>query len=241
MYEVPAGLVKYNTFAHRRRMGARRSAGFSLIEMVAVISIIAILVVLVAAAGRIAVTSTRRAQTQILLDSAAGIALEYAMNAEVDINHFSSSPFDPFDWSEPRIMTQADRATAGNTGVIDDISAPPAERVQQYSVERFLWAAWNHAATSSLIKSMESGTSSIIDIGDDGGPGNGFLEMRDAWGYRMIYVSMVSYDDAFLGDDFLPQWPQPYFASPGADGLWGNASVANSEAAEDNLYSFQKD
>ena len=86
--------------------------------------------------------------------------------------------------------------------------------------------------------------------------GDGFLELRDTWGNSIAYV-LRSRHGSIPEDDFLPEHPNPFFASPGEDGRWGAARTESGLGggtawenykqtedyafSRDNLYSFDID
>ena len=62
------------------------------------------------------------------------------------------------------------------------------------------------------------------------------MTIKDAWGNEIDYLSFVDHDDRFGGDDIHPEFNQPFFASRGLDGAWGEA---NDRQAKDNIYSVE--
>ena len=110
------------------------------------------------------------------------------------------------------------------------------------SAERFVWAALQVESSAKIIRSVEK------DALQDTGNTAGMLDLLDGWGNPIRYAAFVSQTDTVTWDDNLPlrgteSRPDPFFASAGPDGKWGDASqgtnnaVPNADAA-DNIYSF---
>lgn len=135
---------------------------------------------------------------------------------------------------------------ATGTGDLDiGDNASDSDEFKARSIERFVWATFNVPQVRDLYGPIEEG-GQLTD-----GDGNGFLELRDPWGGKLVYAPYVALNgnpgddtpgDGFRADDFLPRHDRPFFASPGPDGRWGNANAnsgAGDQAAQDNIYSFE--
>lgn len=59
-------------------------------------------------------------------------------------------------------------------------------------------------------------------------------EIIDGWQVPLIYCATTESTGNYFS--FLPTYDRPFFASAGADGLWGNGT---DEDSEDNIYSYQ--
>ncbi len=99
----------------------------------------------------------------------------------------------------------------------------------------------------------------LTNIGDDIATGAlnlgnlNLVELLDPWGSEIRYAYKVSKADSFTADDYLPAYPNAFFASAGPDGLWGAVDANNQPDpsvdvdgdgepdAADNLYSFEID
>jgi len=237
----------------RRALGAERSAfsaprsalnpeprraalraGFSLVEIMIVVAIISLLLTIVAVSGVKIRESARTDRARNQVQAAQSAVEEYfaVVGKYVNAHQSDSPPAALFDWTENK-----PRNTPGATGS-DDLSGPLHER----SIERFAWAALQIESVETVLRSV--GRDALVDQ-----DGNGFLEVRDPWGNKLLYADYVHPDQ---GDQpkFLPYRgtetsKRPYVASPGPDGLWGNANTPvdeNNDGTpdhEDNLYSYE--
>ena len=116
------------------------------------------------------------------------------------------------------------------TGLIIDHTAAISNT--EGRIERFVEKVMNLDAAERILKSR----------GKDA-----FDEERlfDSWGRVVDYVAYVDHRDGYRSDDHLPERNNPYFASAGSDGKWGNEEYLSSdeqtEAKMDNIYSFDID
>ncbi len=218
-----------NTSATTRYVSPTRAArelrrGFSLVELMVVTAIIIIMVSIL-----LSVTASPAADrhTQMILSTAHAVATEYRLQTSVVVNHASTTPF---DWSTAKTKNANG---ASGTGMLNGTVAVSAS-------ERFVWAVNQLPATEQMLRNL--GTEVLTDSDGTGVTGEGFLELVDGWGRKLIYVSGVDHGDSVTDDDYLPEYPKPYFVSAGADGQWGDVQAASGSAAlaqtEDNLYSF---
>lgn len=232
--------------------------GITLVELLVAVSIITILVSLTTIASLRALSVAAEQQTRTTLANAKGIADAYAsIMAGVAVNHLDSST-SPINWSpSDKAYNQIRPWTPGSPkykyydnnwipgkGKLD--GANSEEDMKIHSIERFLWAAMQHPTTNKMLATL--GEDVFVD--DDA---NGYMELRDGWGKKIIYAAYVSRGDGDDSDNFLPERfdsipltpsPRSYFASAGADGEWGDDREADGTPLKDktldNLYSFKK-
>ncbi len=210
-------------------------AAFTLVEIMVVIAILVLLIGIgLGVIGSVTGAGDEQA-TRMTLATADGIATEYYARTGTYVNHLGRTPI---DWSTPK--THNDPYTADSRARIDDGSGQ--DLVRNSSIERFVWASFK-------IRDLREGVYTSFDenvLNDQSG--NDFLELRDAWGNKIVYVQHVYKADDPDGvdrgeDDFLPPRTSPFFASAGPDGQWGSVDDQGvpDEDAEDNLYSFSGD
>ena len=214
-------------------------AGFTLTELMVVISIIVILMAAVALTSLKMFSYGAEQHTRIILAAAKSIADEYEIHTGGPINHHSG-PTSPFDWGS----TAPDRSRNDDNdptkvcndpklqGHKDVIGASSGiKKFQHASSERFVWAAYQLPATRAMLLTL--GEEVLTDENR-----NCFLELRDGWGKKIVYVAYQDDSPADIStetinvDNFLPEYPRPFFASAGPDGEWDT---------DDDLYSFDID
>lgn len=205
--------------------GRRSRRGFTLIETLVVIAILVVLVGLTAAGLSKAKSRAKFSQTKILLANCRGIVTEFEVQAP------SSYPIPHLSGGTPSWGSQQTKNAPGASG---------KALVNDY-IERFVWQARSVPAPRDLLNKLGQAFYSDSDGTHTDKDGDGFLEILDAYGNKLVYVAFVKSGDA-TEDDMLPQHARPYFASAGPDGLFGDvrttASQALQDAAKDNLYSF---
>jgi prepilin-type N-terminal cleavage/methylation domain-containing protein len=210
---------------------ARR--GFSLAEILVVVAVIGILVGLLVPALQQMQSQAKVKKARTTVQSARAAADAYRAATDTRINSHEADS-DPFDWS-----TIEGGAMAGD--------------FKKRSIERLIWAATQVDAGEKAIEAAGVGDAGLTDR-----DGNGFDELRDPWGTRLIYASYAEQGGASSEDDFLPEhgtsknW-RPFVASAGPDGLWGGpgpdeAFGTNDDVDqngdgtpdhEDNIYSYE--
>ena len=209
-------------------LGPRPSAlGFTLVEILVVIAIIALLIGIGLGIVASVRGNAKEQATRMTLASADAINTEYYSLTGTVINHMGESPI---NWSTDR--TENSPYTTTDQGSLDGDDGDEAT-VKDLSIERFVWATYR-------IRNIRENMYRFDEQYFNDSSGNKFLELRDGWDTKLIYVGGVSHDDDEKGDDFLPVRDKPYFASAGPDGKWGNVEdngVADADA-QDNVYSF---
>jgi len=196
-----------------------RRTAFSLVEILITVAIISILITVVAIGGSKMKAAAKAKRTRVLLSNAAAIATEYEVRTKgKKVNHADSYPV---DW-----LTAKTRNVTGSSG-----SAIIPDNIPNYSIERFIWAAWQPEETRKMAITL--GASALVDQ-----DGNGFYEVRDDWGNKIIYVA--SSDNGFVRDTITP-----IFISAGPDGAFGDvrttATQALQDEAKDNIYSDDRE
>jgi prepilin-type N-terminal cleavage/methylation domain-containing protein len=188
---------------------------FTLIEMIAVIGIVVILVGLIFGAYTRIQERARVNRAKVVLNVLKATADEYEVQARgLKIPHAGSGDgitYIRIDWTQPQLKNDPPGTT--DTDVIDD------------TIERFVWAVLRNPDTAKMVRSVGEGL--LID--EDG---DGFLEVIDTF---LQPTKIVYYDSMNDGDTnplSLPLYPQPFFASAGADGAWDTG---------DELFSYDVD
>lgn len=111
-----------------------------------------------------------------------------------------------------------------------------AQNVKDRSIERLVAAAKQYSSSRAAFERLPR--DSVVDL-----DGNGFIDIVDSWGTKLIYVRQSSTGDPNTA--FLPENRTPFAASAGPDRTWGDAYAAvgspDHTAAQDNIYSFNLD
>ena len=243
-----------------KRMKMR--SGMTMLELLIVVSIIAMLAALLFAGLTVSYKAVAAARTKSILANCQGVLDEIiAANESLGVeapNHFYhedvyviSNPLasGEFNWEDKKLRFTNPDTDPGGAEIW--YNADDSETIA--SIERFVWVAMqNKTSREMLLKlgrrdSAADTKGNLTDVGpklDDPKP-NGFLEIIDGWGMDyIIYVKSVSeVNDSTEQYDvygFLPDHPQPYFASRGPDGFWGDVNGDTQEKidSQDNIYSF---
>lgn len=252
--------------------------GFTLVEVMVVVLIIVILMGLALGVGSAVRNMGKKQLTRAALDNAVAVADDFRVRTGRNVPHFVVDEDEAqrygvmrIDWDEERSCNAP--GFEGDDGEIDDYADDIPERdggsepppytvddneepadkkfIMDRSIERFIWAT---SQVPAIRQQLNSSLPDGLLVDEDEPEPNGFLELRDAWGTKIIYVAFVNYEDDIESDDFLPARQNAYFASAGPDGLWGDyrelrrqiddPSLNDLEqdavdAAADNLYSFE--
>ena len=113
-------------------------------------------------------------------------------------------------------------------------SATPGSAIVDDSIERLVCALLEVEQSKKILQSLARDALRDTD-------GDGFLEVVDDWGNKLVYDTHVSHSDADKSDDYLPErnGPDPFVVSAGYDQDFGNAKTNPKDRIEDdNLYSF---
>lgn len=195
--------------------------------------IISILLGMVAGAMMYAKNSARTEATKIIVAAANGVSTEYEVVYDVAVDPTGSTTE---DWSAA-LTTNSNEPDVPASAIIehtlddDQFIFDDADIYAANSSERFIWAVWRNEVMRTMIQGI---TGSIKDRDK-----NGFLELRDSFEHFVAYSPGVRHNDDVTEDDFLPEHPRPYFASPGRDGKWGHAkNDPTGQERVDNIYSF---
>jgi len=153
------------------------------------IVVIALLLGLLLAIG--SATGSHQAKTRVTLQTLLTIADEYAAQTKGSIvNHVGNFPF---DWTVKWPFT----VDSSGWGKPDDSS------------ERFVMAVMQIAESRDMILQLEA-TKILVDQDNDG-----FLELRDAWGSKIVYMASNNQLSAQGGNSLLPHHLKRFFASTG--------------------------
>lgn len=202
-------------------------------ELMVVIAIIILLVGITIAVGRRLRQSASVSHTKVILNVCKSAADAYATKFK-PILHYNGT-LNPLITSEYIYEDNWDKTTfkmnapdVTGTGKIDD------------HIERFVYKAMKYETSRKILTTLNH--QQLIDA-----DGDGFLEIRDAFGNMLEYAAFVSHDDnykgpyqkpdsstATKGDDNLPVHKHSFFASAGRDGEWGTAE-------DDDLYSYDQE
>ena len=212
-------------------------AGFTLTELMVVISIIVILTAAAALTSLKMFSYGAEQHTRIILAAAKSIADEYEVHIGEPLNHHSG-PTTPINWGPTVQHLPANDPAPDKTCNDPELQGDQegattlAGRFQHASSERFVWVTYQLPATRDML--LKLGEEALTDENR-----NCYLELRDGWGNKIVYVAYQDLADTISVDNFLPEYRRPFFASAGRDGKWG----ANNDAPEaaDNLYSFNID
>lgn len=244
---------------------------FTLIELLVVISIITVLAAIGLTVGTGLVRSNEIRRTKAILANCEQVRAEYEVTTQQVINHWGKAAF---DWSDPLAMKEKNAtygvgAGAGGVTVSTNTSAAlqrdsqvdtTADRqadFQRKAGSRFVYATMRLSALRKLYATFTPQT--LVDK-----DGDGFVDLLDVWGNKIVYVAFVRDDkpvsqaqplpplpfqignlivapDEHDSDDFMPKSTAPYFASAGPDGKWGNGlgDTQQIEDASDNIYSTE--
>ena len=196
--------------------------GFSLIEILVVIAIIALLAGISIGVGRRMKQSAQVSNTKIILNVCKSASDAYTTKFK-PVLHFNGSLEKQIisqyiyedNWNKNKCAKNADefRNKPVEYGAIDD------------HIERFVYKAMKYETSRKILKTLQKGQLADLD-------GDGFLEVRDAFGNMIDYAAFVSHQDNYTGDDSLPIHRNSYFASSGRDSQW---------STNDDQYSYDQD
>jgi type II secretory pathway pseudopilin PulG len=210
---------------------------FTLVEMLVVIAVIVLLIGI--GLGVIAsVTGKGEEQaTKMVMESAEAINTEYYSLTGTVLNHLGDTPL---NWSVALTENEPFNNNTKKSRITTDVDkGTDSDIVKDASIERFIWATYK-------IRDIRENMYRFDKLYFNDNSANGFMELRDGWDTKLIYVSGVSHDDSEKGDDFLPIHDKPFFASAGPDGQWGDAQETDTtkngyKYRLDNVYSFGSD
>ncbi len=238
-----------------------RRGGFTLVELLVVIAVISILLAIGAGIGSVVRDYSSRSLTETTLQNLAGISKEYesakgkAVSLSDDSLWTSRRPnaLGSGDNVARRDLSFATRSAA------NPITAQPDKNSTTYislSIEQFVAETYD----SGLIKKFYDGMPEQVladkqDIiaqpvaltgyftynGGENNGGNGFLEVRDGWGNKIVYVNDAGSDpgvDSIPRDGFVGRRSGAYFVSSGSDKRFGSASPSRGQELEKHRQSI---
>ncbi len=253
---------QYRQYGQRNRSGVRAEGAFTLIEVMIVIVVIVMLLAISFGVGNAVMETMKTSSTRQLMRTAGTILTDYEDRAETKIYHNSYSPGPiVFDWTIDKSFNVSSPSGSGTLNIEGDADPELAMKIR--SIERFVWVTYKIPAIRKGVYGgideqffMDNKDENLGQVVEANGVDN-FLELRDAWGNKLIYAAYVYRNEgAILGidpdgtnrpfDDFLPEHTEPFFASAGPDGEWGNSNELTGTPEEirqskDNIYSYQED
>lgn len=212
----------------------RPATGFSLVEMLVIIAIITLLMSLIIVGGSKMKDNARSNHTRLILHSAMGIATDFEVTTNGSkVNHINDAQT---DWTTNRACNVPGYAGANPAPIKGSDSVGSDNDIKKYSSERFVWSAWQYETLQAQVMTLGKNTLTDRDSsGDATDLANGFFEIRDDWGNKIIYC--VSSTGGFLADHLTP-----FFVSAGPDGDFGDVRAADGTAPKkatlDNIYSY---
>jgi prepilin-type N-terminal cleavage/methylation domain-containing protein len=241
----------------------RPGPGFTVIELLVVIAIIAVISALVIGGAAALRDGAKESQARTILASLMGHAGQFESQFATAgvIEHLQVNDRTYF-WGNTKrqnaegftgnaLITGSD--VAGDENGNDPTNDADMANANLY-IERFIWAAYQMPVIRENLPSLGAAFGDF----DNGGLGDGFLEVVDPWGNPIAYASRVEHlIGVNVEDDFLPIHDNPFFASAGKDQRWGRPRVRGEFANEsawlaykdtddyrfsvDNLYSYDID
>ena len=238
-------------------MYKNRTKGFTLIELIIVIGIIGLLVSLAFSAGSNVQEIAKEQSTKKSLLSLLMANDQFKAETGKVVNHSGVDDNPHRTHLSMRINWDVSNRFFNVPRVIGDAAPITSNTVTDYrnnSIEQFLSVIYASAtARKALGKTDEE---HLCDKNK-----NGYYEMRDGWGKKIVYATFAVHDaqatydsevpnrilipNLYKHDDFLPSYAKPFFASAGPDGEWGDAHADETSSdykqAQDNIYSYELD
>ncbi|MEX2671086.1 MAG: type II secretion system protein [Phycisphaeraceae bacterium] len=219
--------------------------GFTLLELLVVISIMMVLVGIGATLG----------------PAISGRGSDQMTRTALSVGESALTEYRALTGRWPDIVNADDYPVTRIGAASNTITLPINDRetFEDHSIERFVARTLQTTVTdddvvvlrrrSSLNSLYEDLSDKVLTDEDTTGDGVDFLELRDGWGKKLLYVPPMRTIDPAVFDDwnddymyFLPLRDTPYFVSAGSDGEFGDVHAAEGtdehEASLDNLYSY---
>jgi type II secretory pathway pseudopilin PulG len=256
---------------HTPTFGRLAAGGFSLMELLVVISIIIVLVGLMVYVGierkgsEVMTHKTMEVMQAALAEYTAitnGLVVDHRSEAWDGKGQTPTAPDGVYTNDEFKMnnINQEFYAVGYSAGSATDGWLAVTD---MSTIERFVWKTIQYPS----IKKIYDGLGSDIFLDADG---DGMMEVVDAWGRPLRYAVRLNYNDPSTYDDFntrtdvdgsskntaytyydandvdskMPVSAQPYFASSGRDGKWGDAKSSDTDLqdfAKDNLTTLKLD
>lgn len=227
--------------------GGRRRGGFTLLELLVVVMIIMVLVSIGVALGPAMAGRGSEQMTRTVLSTAESVLTEYRVVTGTWPDVTSET------YTTNRVGLEMDTGDPGDYLYIED-----DQDFIDHSSERFVARTLQTTIIArddlrvklrerSSINSLyeELGSDVFADTDETGEDGFGFMELRDGWGEKILYVPALQDHPQWWHNEvtwFLPARQSPYFVSAGPDGEFGNVyadqDTPEYEQSLDNIYSY---
>lgn len=229
----------------RQRIGSAAMRAFTLLEVLIAVMVIMVLVSIGVALGPAISGQGSEQLTRTALSSAETVLTEYrALTGR---------------WPD---ITTTDTYWFNHVGLeLEEQLLPVRDEVEfeLYSGERFVartlqtkvsrdrnWIELRKRSTiNAVYENLDSEVFADSDDPDDDGYGYGFMDLRDGWGTKLVYVPAHQHQSLYWQNNVTWRFPArqtPYFVSAGPDGRFGNVyadeDTPEYEASLDNIYSF---
>jgi len=232
-----------NTSSHTSTRLSSPWQAFTLVELLVVIAVIIVLVGIGLTVGNSVVRGNEINRTKTTLANALQVATEYEIGVGPVVNHLASVK-SPVDWTNdnnnPPKPYNSPTGAAGASYDLDDPATGSMVVMQQdfqdNSIERFVWTT---RRVSKLAKLYATFRDEVLRDIDPVQGSEGYLDLVDAWGRKLVYAAYVRAPDPTINDvsdDFLPLHDAYFFASAGPDGKWGHANPDALTNAQADLY-----
>ncbi len=229
----------------------RRDRAFTLVELVMVLAAIVVLAGIVVGTTRKVMDSAHESNTWALLRAMSAIATEYEVQTGRVIDHPEVEQTNYLKYTIVEFVDVAKQLPSVRKLMESLDSEFYSELTKAYIEEKNQLKNWK-----DLYEVQKRPGPPFPITGSDGGPPDEYkrpvMWVVDAWGNPLVYVSSNKHSDE-SGIRWLPEHPEPFFASSGPDGLWGSFKINIHDPSvkktkrdratrrEDDLYSFELD
>lgn len=204
--------------------------GYTLIEILVVAALIIVLMGILVGVGRKMNLSAKRSHSKMILNICKSAADTYEAKLRPILHLESTSSLPTGKTADDYIFISNWKTNNFKKNAPDTIGNGKLTS----RIELFVYKALKYEPSAKILKTLNQKQLRDSD-------NNGFLEVCDGFDNMIDYTAFVDHSDSNGDDDFLPEYPHTFFASPGINGKWGNAETASdSNEIKDNLYSFDK-